>query len=315
MTPPAQPDIAPQPASPLPHSSPLCSRVRDRPADQMGWIRVTGEDRARWLNGMVTNSILHLGPGEGNYNFVLSVQGRIQGDATIFAHTEAFLMETASTPFRSSSPSSTASSSWTTWIHRHYRHAVGPAGRGPAGCFPPRADRSFRPNLPRSSRADHHPGPPTMSPSSMRTALLCLDSNSGLTLRPPSKLSGSSSERRRSTLRSREPRSLRLFEGTPLYGTDIRDRELRRKPHKPALSTLQRAATSGRRSSSASGRAAMYTEHSVRSVSKEIYPPQALTSKQTANRSASSPASQRFRSRETTAQSRSLVSATSAARH
>jgi folate-binding protein YgfZ len=63
--------------------------------DHMGWIRVTGEDRVRWLNGMVTNSIQQLQDGEGNYNFLLSVQGRIQGDATIFAEPDALLIETA----------------------------------------------------------------------------------------------------------------------------------------------------------------------------------------------------------------------------
>ena len=66
------------------------------PLDQVGWIRVTGEDRVRWLNGMVTNSIQQLHPGEGNYNFILNVQGRIQGDATIFASSDALLMQTAS---------------------------------------------------------------------------------------------------------------------------------------------------------------------------------------------------------------------------
>jgi folate-binding protein YgfZ len=67
------------------------------PLDHTGWIRVTGEDRVRWLNGMVTNSTQELQPGEGNYNFLLSVQGRIQGDATIFAEPDALLMETAAT--------------------------------------------------------------------------------------------------------------------------------------------------------------------------------------------------------------------------
>src|SRR5258708_34473155 len=65
--------------------------------DHMGWVRVTGEDRVRWLNGMVTNSIQQLQDGEGNYNFLLSVQGRIQGDATIFASPDALLIETAAT--------------------------------------------------------------------------------------------------------------------------------------------------------------------------------------------------------------------------
>src|SRR3982074_2686572 len=67
------------------------------PLENTGWIRVTGDDRVRWLNGMVTNSILGLNPGEGNYNFFLNVQGRIQGDANIFATPDALLIETAST--------------------------------------------------------------------------------------------------------------------------------------------------------------------------------------------------------------------------
>jgi folate-binding protein YgfZ len=67
------------------------------PLDHTGWIRVTGEDRVRWLNGMVTNSIQDLKPGDGCYNFILSVQGRIQGDAYIFAEPDALLIETAST--------------------------------------------------------------------------------------------------------------------------------------------------------------------------------------------------------------------------
>jgi folate-binding protein YgfZ len=66
------------------------------PLDNVGWIRATGEDRVRWLNGMVTNSVQDLQPGKGCYNFLLSVQGRIQGDANIFAEPDALLLETAS---------------------------------------------------------------------------------------------------------------------------------------------------------------------------------------------------------------------------
>ncbi len=65
------------------------------PLDNTGWIRVTGDDRVRWLNGMVTNSIQQLEPGMGNYNFLLSAQGRIQGDAYIFAEPDAILLETS----------------------------------------------------------------------------------------------------------------------------------------------------------------------------------------------------------------------------
>jgi folate-binding protein YgfZ len=48
------------------------------------FLRITGPDATRWLNGMVTNNIKDLAPGEGNYNFLLNAQGRIQADATIY---------------------------------------------------------------------------------------------------------------------------------------------------------------------------------------------------------------------------------------
>jgi folate-binding protein YgfZ len=44
---------------------------------------------------MVTNSVQDLKPGKGSYSFVLSVQGRIQGDAYIFAQPDSLLLETA----------------------------------------------------------------------------------------------------------------------------------------------------------------------------------------------------------------------------
>jgi folate-binding protein YgfZ len=96
MTPPAQSEIAAALTSNS--AAQLAALLQDAGVsrlDQMGWIRVTGEDRVRWLNGMVTNSIQDLKDGEGNYNFLLSVQGRIQGDATIFAEPDALLIETA----------------------------------------------------------------------------------------------------------------------------------------------------------------------------------------------------------------------------
>ena len=60
-----------------------------------GWIAVTGSDRVRWLNGMVTNSVQALTPGEGAYSFLLSAQGRIQGDLTIWAKPDLLLLETS----------------------------------------------------------------------------------------------------------------------------------------------------------------------------------------------------------------------------
>lgn len=62
--------------------------------DETGWIAVTGEDRVRWLNGMTTNSIQQLKLGDGCYNFILSAQGRIQGDGYAFATSTELLLET-----------------------------------------------------------------------------------------------------------------------------------------------------------------------------------------------------------------------------
>ncbi len=97
MTPPAQSDITVAPATNSARQlAALLQGAGVSLLDQTGWIRVTGEDRVRWLNGMVTNFIQQMKDGEGTYNFILSVQGRIQGDATIYAEPDALLIETAS---------------------------------------------------------------------------------------------------------------------------------------------------------------------------------------------------------------------------
>src|SRR5512146_524479 len=53
----------------------------------LGWrakIVVTGKDRVRWLNGMVTNNIRDLALARGNYSFVLNPQGHILGDMYVY---------------------------------------------------------------------------------------------------------------------------------------------------------------------------------------------------------------------------------------
>jgi folate-binding protein YgfZ len=75
----------------------LLTAAATHPLNDIGWLRITGEDRVRWLNGMVTNSVQTLEPGQGNYNFLLNAQGRIQGDANIFSAPDAFLLESSST--------------------------------------------------------------------------------------------------------------------------------------------------------------------------------------------------------------------------
>lgn len=66
------------------------------PIHDKGWLRVTGPDRLRWLNGMTTNNIAALAPGQGCYTFFLNAQGRILADATAFALEDSILLETAS---------------------------------------------------------------------------------------------------------------------------------------------------------------------------------------------------------------------------
>jgi aminomethyltransferase len=63
----------------------------------LGWrakIKVTGEDRVRWMNGMVTNNVRDLAPNQGNYNFILSPQGRIQGDMYVYNRGDHLLVDT-----------------------------------------------------------------------------------------------------------------------------------------------------------------------------------------------------------------------------
>ena len=63
----------------------------------LGWcakLIVTGRDRTRWLNGMVTNNIRDLAPGRGVYSFLLNVQGHVLGDMYIFNRGESFLIDT-----------------------------------------------------------------------------------------------------------------------------------------------------------------------------------------------------------------------------
>ena len=62
----------------------------------LGWLRriaVRGEDRYRWLSGMVTNSVETLPDRSGAYNLVLNAQGRIQGDLNVWKAGEALELD------------------------------------------------------------------------------------------------------------------------------------------------------------------------------------------------------------------------------
>lgn len=57
----------------------------------LGWMRrvaVRGLDRFRWLSGMVSNTVNDLFPNSGAWNFILTAQGRIQGDLTVWRASE-----------------------------------------------------------------------------------------------------------------------------------------------------------------------------------------------------------------------------------
>ena len=57
-------------------------------------ITLTGGDRVRWLNGMVTNNIRDLAPGRGVYAFLLNPQGHILGDLYAYNRADSILIDT-----------------------------------------------------------------------------------------------------------------------------------------------------------------------------------------------------------------------------
>jgi folate-binding protein YgfZ len=57
-------------------------------------ISLTGGDRVRWLNGMVTNNIRDLAVGHGVYAFLLNPQGRILGDLYAYNRGESITVDT-----------------------------------------------------------------------------------------------------------------------------------------------------------------------------------------------------------------------------
>ena len=59
-------------------------------------ISLTGTDRVRWLNGMVTNNIRDLAVGHGVYSFLLNPQGHILGDLYAYNRGESITVDTDS---------------------------------------------------------------------------------------------------------------------------------------------------------------------------------------------------------------------------
>jgi folate-binding protein YgfZ len=58
-----------------------------------GRLRVTGDDRVSWLQGLVTNDVASLAVGEGCYAAYLTPQGRMISDLRVLALDGAFLLD------------------------------------------------------------------------------------------------------------------------------------------------------------------------------------------------------------------------------
>ncbi len=72
--------------------------IRGAAVHDLGWLRrvaVRGEDRFRWLSGMVTNTVNELGTNAGAWNLVLNAQGRIQGDLHVWREGDSLELEIA----------------------------------------------------------------------------------------------------------------------------------------------------------------------------------------------------------------------------
>jgi len=76
----------------------IAALTRGAAAHDLGWMRqvsVRGEDRFRWLSGMVTNMVKDLPEHGGAWNLVLNAQGRIQGDLTVWRERDLIEIELA----------------------------------------------------------------------------------------------------------------------------------------------------------------------------------------------------------------------------
>ena len=76
--------------------------ARTAAVHDLGWLKrvaVRGEDRFRWLSGMVTNMVTDLPENAGAWNLVLNAQGRIQGDLTVWREGDRLELEIAAGQF------------------------------------------------------------------------------------------------------------------------------------------------------------------------------------------------------------------------
>ena len=58
-----------------------------------GKIRVTGDDRVKWLQGLISNDILPLQPGQGRYSSFLTHKGKMLGYFRVYVQSESLWVE------------------------------------------------------------------------------------------------------------------------------------------------------------------------------------------------------------------------------
>src|SRR5450631_10386 len=56
-------------------------------------VSISGSDRVRWLNGIITNNVRDLPAGSGVYAFMLNPQGRILGDLYAYNRGDSLLVD------------------------------------------------------------------------------------------------------------------------------------------------------------------------------------------------------------------------------
>jgi|SRR5271157_148324 len=62
--------------------------------DTRGRLLARGRDRVRFLHNITSNEVKKMAPGEGCYAFLLNAQGRIQADLHLFCFPDRFLIDT-----------------------------------------------------------------------------------------------------------------------------------------------------------------------------------------------------------------------------
>ena len=81
-------------ADPQPEFAALVGGCRIYDSGFRARLSVSGGDRVRWMNGMVTNNIRDLAAGHGLYAFLLNPHGRILGDMIVHNLGETLVVET-----------------------------------------------------------------------------------------------------------------------------------------------------------------------------------------------------------------------------